>query len=146
VTLFLDKICKEDWAKISPSVHNYSFGTTRAADMDRISYALLIKKSTNIDEELCSYATIIELDGESAYMQHGGNFKDATGSVLTLRSYLMILNYLKENYKHVSTRIWNKNRAMLKLAWAGGFMITGLDVHKNGNIFLIHELEMGAGV
>lgn len=137
MSLNFELVSKEDWRKMSQAAHKYSFGNTRSADMDRIDYALVIKK----DDELCCYATIIEIDKESAYMQHGGNFRPAEGSVITLRGYLMMLNYLKENYKHVSTRIFNKNKAMLKLAWAGGFTIVGCEVNKVGELYLVLDLE-----
>lgn len=136
------KICLEivnpsDWAKLSENAHKFSFGIERPADMDRLSFALITRKDSG---ELLSYATLIELDKDSVYMQHGGAFPEAEKSVLALRSYLMMINYLKEEYKHVATRIWNQRKAMLKLAWAAGFTITGLDTDLEGNIFLIHSL------
>lgn len=136
-SLNLDVLSPQDWAKISESVHKFSFGTERTPDFDRISYALLVRK----DEELAAYSTIIELDKDSCYMQHGGNFPEVKGGPLTLRSYLMMVNYIREKYKFVSTRIWNRNRAMLKLAWAAGFVITGCEVNRSGDLYLVLDLE-----
>lgn len=137
MNLHLEVLSKEDWAKISESAHLYSFGAERPSEMDRISYALLVRKDT----ELACYATIIELDAESAYMQHGGNFPEVHGSPLTLRGYLMMTNYMKEKYKNVSTRIWNKNKAMLKLAWAAGFTVVGCELNKTGNLYLVLDMQ-----
>lgn len=138
MSLTLEKLSPKDWSLLSESVHKYSFGVDRLPEMDRVSYALLVKKDT----ELAGYSTVIELDKESAYMQHGGNFPETEKKVLTLRTYLMMVNYLKENYKNVSTRILNSNRSMLKLAWAGGFIITGCEVNKTGQLFLVLDLEI----
>lgn len=135
--LSLDILSPTEWATISESVHKYSFGLDRPKDFDRISYALLVKK----DQEMACYATVVELDGESAYMQHGGNFPSTEKTTLTLRAYIMMVNYLREKYKNVSTRIWNKNKSMLKLAWAGGFVITGCEVNKIGQLYLVLDLE-----
>lgn len=137
MSLSLEKLSQDEWALLSSSVHKYSFGIDRPPDMDRIDFALLVKK----DDELSGYATVIELDKDSVYMQHGGNFEASSGNVLTVRTYLMMVNYLKEHYKNISTRIYNKNKAMLKLAWAGGFTITGLESNRKGEIFLVLDLE-----
>lgn len=136
-SLSLEILSPKDWATISENVHKYSFGTERQPDFDRISYALLVKK----DDELAAYATVIELDKESCYMQHGGNFPEVKYGPLTLRSYLMMVNYLRERYKNVSTRVWNRNRAMLKLTWAGGFTVTGCEVNRSGQLYLVLDLE-----
>lgn len=136
-SLNLEILSPSQWAEISESVHKYSFGLERPKDFDRISYALLVKK----DQELAGYATIVELDAESAYMQHGGNFPSTEKTPLTLRTYVMMVNYLKEKYKNVSTRVWNKNKGMLKLAWAGGFVVTGCEVNKSGQLYLVLDLE-----
>lgn len=137
MSLTLDKLSPAEWAEMSKAVHKHSFCLDRDPSMDRIDYALIVRK----DDELSAYTTIIELDGESVYMQHGGNFQASSGTVLTLRSYLMMINYLKESYKNISTRIWNKNRAMKKLAWAAGFIETGIESNKLGEQFLIYYLE-----
>lgn len=138
MTFTLDVLPKEDWAVLSKSAHEYSFNEAREPDMDRIDYAIVVKA----DQELACYATIIELDKESAYMQHGGSFPAVEKNVGTVRGYVMMINYLKEHYKNVSTKIWNKNKAMLKLSMAAGFEVIGVGVHKDGCIFLQMDLDM----
>jgi hypothetical protein len=140
MSLELKKLSPDEWAYLSESALKYSFGKDWPKEKNRVSYALIVEDNTSGD--IMCYSTLIELDSESVYMQHGGNFPTAKGSVLTTRGYLMMVNYLRENYKSVSTRIWNKNKAMLKLAWAGGFVIQGLDLAQDKSIMLIHELEM----
>lgn len=137
MTLSLEKVSKEDWALISKGAHGYSFGVDRDPSFDRISYALIVKK----DDELAAFCTVIEIDGESAYMQHGGNFKPIEGTTLTLRAYMMFVNYLAENYKIVSTRVWNKNKAMLKISWAAGFVVVGCEISKAGDLYLNLDLD-----
>jgi len=138
VNLNLEKISKQDWSIMSQAAHAYSFGLERSNDMDRVSYALVTRKS---DDELCCYSTIIEIDKDSAYMQHGGNFEAAKGTTMTLRGYLLMVNYLRETYKNVSTRVYNKNISMLKLSMAVGFVIVGCEVNKNGSLYLVLDLE-----
>lgn len=128
----LDLLSKSDWAIMSENVHRYSFGIERKSDMDRITYALVVRKG----EELCCYCTIIELDKESVYMQHGGNFKESEGTVMTLRGYLMMMDYLKKAYKTISTRVLNKNHPMMKLAMAADMDPTGLETN-DGDVFLV---------
>lgn len=136
--LSISKLSRSEWSGLSENVHKYSFGVERPPDMDRIDYALVVRKD---EEELCGYATIIELDAESAYMQHGGNFEASRGSTLTLKTYLSIIEFLSRNYKNVSTRIFNQNRAMIKLALTAGFLICGVDVSREGKVYLVLELE-----
>lgn len=128
---YLDKIAPDEWSKLSSAAHKISFSHERSPDVDRIDYALLVRN----DSELCCYATIIEIDKDSAYMQHGGSFPNAAKGVISVKGYFMFTNWLKERYESISTRIWNKNHAMLKLALAAGIEISGMEV-VNGMVFL----------
>lgn len=131
MNLFLNKLDPEEWKKMSPLAHQISFGRDRDPEMDRIDYVLLV----NNDREPCCYATIIELDKESVYMQHGGSFPSVAKGVYTVKGYFMFLNWLKERYETISTRILNTNIAMLKLAFAAGLIVNGMDMSE-GYIFL----------
>jgi hypothetical protein len=141
MSLELKKLTPEEWGFLSQSAIKYSLGFDWPKEKNRVSYALIVEE--NETGNIMCYSTIIELDSESVYMQHGGNFPAAQGSILTTKGYLMMINYLREHYKSVSTRIWNKNKRMLKLAWAGGFVIQGMDIATDKGIMLIHELDMG---
>lgn len=122
---------------MSENAHKYSFGIVRGSSNDRIDFALCAREG----EDFCGYATVIELDSESAYMQHGGNLEPSRGNVKTFRAYTMIIDHLKSNYKNVSTRIFNKNTAMIKLAFKVGFLVTGTDTSKNGQVYLTLDLN-----
>lgn len=115
MNLYLEKVLPEKWAEVSQVTHRLSFGYERTPDMDRIDYALVV---TN-DNEPCCYATIIELDKESVYMQHGGAFPNVQKQVYTVKGYFMFINWLKEQYHSISTRILNTNVPMMKLRNGG---------------------------
>jgi len=131
VNLYLDKITPAQWREISANAHRVSFGSNRDEDMDRINYALIIRN----DSGLCSYATIVEPDRDSAYMQHGGAFPNIEKTIYSVRCYFMVTNYLKEHYKTISTRIVNTNTPMINLAHAAELLINGVDC-VDGDIFL----------
>lgn len=131
MNLYLEKASKEEWSKLSHDVHMTSFGESRPADQDRIDYALVIRN----DDAMCGYATIIEIDKSSAYMQHGGAFPAVKDSPFSIRCYFMMMNWLKEHYDIISTRILNKNTPMVKFALTAGLEINGIDV-VDGNVFL----------
>lgn len=137
--LELLKLSAEEWSRVSEDTLKYSFLTDWPKEKNRVSFALLVQNPETKDP-YC-FATVIEFDSETAYMQHGGNFPTSRGTILTTKGYLMMIGFLKENYKSVSTRIWNKNKAMLKLAWAAGFCITGTQLDQHGDMYLIHELD-----
>jgi hypothetical protein len=138
MNLYLEKLTPQEWAVLSENALKYSFDVERPASMERISYALVVRN----DKDLCCYSTIVEMDAEHAYMQHGGNFPTVKGTIFTTKGYLMMINYLREHYKFITTSIWNKNKAMLKLAWAGGFVISGVHTAQDGSLLVMHEMNM----
>jgi hypothetical protein len=139
MSLEIVKLDDKEWANVSEDTLKYSFLTDWPKEKNRVDFALIVQ-NPETKAPYC-FATVLEFDSESAYMQHGGNFPASRGTILTTKGYLMMIGHLKERYKSVSTRIWNKNKAMLKLAWAAGFCITGTQQDKFGDIYLIHELE-----
>jgi hypothetical protein len=56
--------------------------------------------------------------------------------VYTVKGYLMMMKFLRENYQRASTRIRNSNIPMLKLAMSAGFLVNGIDAHPNGETYL----------
>lgn len=131
MNLSLEILSKEEWKPMSELAHKISFGKDRPSEMDRIDYAMLIKN----ESDPCCYATLIEIDRDSVYMQHGGAFPNVEKSVYTVKGYFMFINWLKEQYKCISTKILNKNVAMIKLALSAGLEIIGVEFN-DGDIFL----------
>lgn len=131
MNLVLDKLQPNDWGKMSHAAHLTTFYLDRKAEMDRIDYALLVHNQ----EEPCCFATLIEIDKDSVYMQHGGAFPAVAKGVYTVKGYVMITNHLKEHYKNISTKILNKNIPMIKMAIAVGLEINGVEMI-DGDIFL----------
>lgn len=101
-----------------------SFNQERPDDMDRINYALVVFN----EQAPCCYSTLIEIDKNSVYMQHGGAFPNVAKSVYTVKGYHMMVNILKSQYSFISTRVLNKNYPMIKLAHSAEFLINGIDV------------------
>jgi hypothetical protein len=133
----LETLSPVGWRELSKNAHLATFGVDRDPDQDRVNYALLVHN----DKVPCSYATIIELDSKTAYMQHGGAFPSVAKTVHTVKSYVMMTDYLKSRYDIVSTKIQNKNLPMLKLALAAGLEINGLEISEGKDVFLILKWE-----
>lgn len=121
--IFVEQVSREEFLKISKDVHLGAFFEHREPDFERLNYALVCHDS---HDKLTAYATIIEHDADSAYMQHGGCFSDVE-KFKTVKSYLLMMNYLKGKYKTITTRIFNENIAMLKLAFTAGLRVIGVE-------------------
>jgi len=131
------RLSSEQWSEISENTLRFSFDFDFPRDKNRIAFALLVRNKETL--EPMGYSTMVEFDSESVYMQHGGNFPTIRGTSLTLKTYLSMVDYLKENYKFISTRVCNKNIPMLKLAFAGGFLVTGTQLDTYGDLYLVLE-------
>jgi hypothetical protein len=131
VNLHLEKLLPDAWKNVTREAHMISFGIDRDPDMDRIDYALFVRN----DSDPCCYSTIIEIDKLSVYMQHGGAMPNVAKGVYTVRGYLMMINWLKENYSTISTRILNTNIPMIKCAMAAGLLVNGVEIN-DGETFL----------
>lgn len=106
-------INKQDWRTLAVGAHLAVFNETWTPDRERIDFALL-----TVDEEnkMIMYATIREMDSQSAYIQYGGSFPDYRGSVHSIDSFRAILKWLFDHYVNVSFFTENTNWAMLKFA------------------------------
>lgn len=133
----IEQVGKPEWDKLAANAHLISFGEIRPPEFNRFHYALVCCD----DENIYSYTTIIELDQESAYMQHGGAMPNIKGSIMVKRCYAMTVAWLKLRYKRISTRIKNTNIAMLKLALSEGLKVIGCDCYPDG-VFLHLNLEV----
>ena len=117
----------------------FCFKEHRPTEMNTFDFALFAE---NDDGTPSAYATCIEMDKESVYMQHGGAFPGSEKSLKAVGAYHRFLAYLREHYKRASTRVENINTPMLKLAMSAGFLINGLDCYGT-QIFLHLENDFG---
>lgn len=140
--VIVTKVSLDDFNLIAEDVHKGCFQEVRPKEMNRFDYALL---TSTEQHGLTSYATILEHDAESAYMQHGGTFHPDNG-FLTSKSYMKMIDWLKEKYPVITTRIFNTNKPMLRLADRAGFLIHGVEYYKDsenfkGGVLLCLNLE-----
>ncbi len=124
----LERVSPENWNKVAEEAHLTCFSELRPKSRNTIDYAILVHD----EEKPCAYATIIEMDQMSAYMQHGGAFPETKGTAKSFRSYQMIIDHLSEFYQALTTRIENTNVPMLKFALSVGFLPIGMDCHTFG--------------
>lgn len=125
--LSLERINSDEWKKFSESAHMIAFREVRTNDHDRIDYALIVRN----EKDICAYATLIEIDKKTVYMQHGGAMPNVEKSVNVIKCYFMIMNWLKEQYNYISTKVLNLNAPMIKLAMSAGLVITGVECVNN---------------
>jgi len=112
---------KDEFNKVARSAHMLCFGEDRDPSVNTFDYALWVVNEQ--DQPFC-YMTILELDKKSCYIQHGGAFPPHHGTIRVGRIYSKMIDYLKERYPRLSTRVCNKNIRMLKLAMALMFVAT----------------------
>lgn len=115
----------DEWKTIAKDVHFVCFNELREEDENTFDFALMVVKD---DVPQC-YTTCIEFDKFSCYMQHGGRFPSARGSVATFNGYKKMIEYLHEKYPRLLTKTKNTNIPMLKLSFATGFIVHGIDVY-----------------
>ena len=133
----VEQVGRPEWDKLAQNAHLISFGEIRPPEFNRFHYALVCLD----DAEIYSYATIVEMDQESAYMQHGGAMPNIKGTVSVLKCYRLVMDWLRLRYKRISTRISNQNLPMLKMAMHEGLRIIGCDLYPDG-VFLHLNLEV----
>lgn len=126
--MVVEKVSLEEFNLIGEDIHRGTFGVERPKHMNTFDFALIVRNETT----LLAYATLIEHDAESVYMQHGGAFTEAKGTAAVARAYYMMIKWLKERYRNAFTQILNLNIPMLKLALSAGFIPTGMILHADG--------------
>ncbi|MBX3017976.1 MAG: hypothetical protein KF767_08810 [Bdellovibrionaceae bacterium] len=127
----------QEWAKFSEAAHLVVFDERRPTAMERISFALVVETE---EGKPAGYATIKELDSETAYFQYGGAFPGTKGTTAALRAYRMIMRFIRDGYRRAGTLIENTNTPMLKFAMNEGWVISGLRVY-DGKILLEHKID-----
>lgn len=128
----LRKLSREEWGVVSQEAHALVFKENRSTHLNTFDYALMVSDDSDTP---VAYATIIEMDKYSAYMQHGGAFPAFAQSPKVARAYHLMIAYLKEHNIKISTRVLNTNLPMIKLALSAGLLINGIDF-LCGEIFL----------
>ncbi len=131
----LQKLSLEEWNVLSGDAHRISFGEERDVSMNTCDYALLV---TDDNDQACAYMTCLEMDKKSVYMQHGGGLPAAHGTTKTARAYHLMIAYLKEHYAQISTRVRNRNVAMIRLSLSAGLLIKGLDCLEETTFLTMH--------
>lgn len=122
---------KDEWAKASKEIHRYAFNEIIDDSEETISLALMAIK----DDKPQAYCTLIDLDKYTCYMQHGGALPDAKGTINVAKGYFKMIEWVKNKYPKITTRIRNDNVPMIKLALEAGFKIIGVEVYDDG-VFL----------
>jgi len=135
----LRRLTLDEFKSLSEDAHMVVFNQVRPRHKNTFDFALVVEDESGTP---LSYATCIDFDSDSVYMQHGGAFPSAAKNVKTVRSYHTMINHLRENYKRASTIINAQNLPMIKLAWSAGFVIHGADVMTDGVwLHLMNELQ-----
>jgi hypothetical protein len=122
---------KDEWRKVSKEIHRYAFNEIIDDDLETISLALMAMK----DETPQAYCTLIDMDKYTCYMQHGGALPAAKGTINVAKGYVKMVEWVKNKYPRITTRIRNDNVSMIKLALGVGFKIVGVEVYEDG-VFL----------
>lgn len=122
----------EQWKVMSANAHALCFTDSQDPESLTCSYVLLV---TDVDDTPIAYTTVLEINKSTAYMQHGGGMPHIRGTTSIMIAYQKVLEFLRNKYVRLSTRILNKNIRMLKLAMSQGLLITGMDAFPN-EIFL----------
>lgn len=132
----VERVTNGEWVRFGYNAHLICFNEKRDTQLDRIDFALLA-----VDEEPIAYMTCKELDGKTIYLQYGGAFPSAKGTIKSFFGYAAMLRQLKEyNYDTAGTYIENTNKTMLKFAAKAGWIITGIRTHE-GSVLLEHRLK-----
>jgi hypothetical protein len=129
--MLVQEFSLEEFKVISKDVHYYAFKEIREPDENTFDFALVSLK----DNKPMAYATCINMDKFTCYMQHGGALPDAKGTINVALGYAAMIKFLSKKYKTITTRIEHKNVPMQKLALSVGFLIYGVD-YFDDEIFL----------
>lgn len=131
----------EQFKTLVEDAHLICFKEIRPRNFNTFNYAILVDNDQGVP---MAYATCIELDKGTVYMQHGGAFPGSEKGPGAVRAYHMIMNYLRESYARASTIIKNTNIAMIKLAYSAGFIIHGVDYMEDGiYLHLLNDFSGG---
>lgn len=133
------KLTADEWNAISEETMRYAFNESGwDKDFNRVDYVVVAQDKES--KRPFGFATIIEMDKQTAYIQSGGTFPHAQGSAIGGRGFLKIIDFLRHNYFHVQMRVRSTNFPMLKLALKAGFVTCGTHLDKLGVLYLTQDL------
>lgn len=136
----VDEIPPNEWIKnFSELAHFSVFGELRPKDVERISFALLVKK----DKDVHGYVQCIEMDSQTLYWQLGGAI-ETKSKLHIVPCYMALIKWSLDRYARITTRIENTNISMLHLAMKMGFLVVGT-WNFNNKIYLelLNEVKDG---
>lgn len=123
------KISFEDWiSHLAEGSHLLAFGEKRPTSLERIDYALILVDDKN---EIAAFITCKEMDSETVYWQYGGAMPQYKETIYSVKGYELLLNWARDHYNRIHTRIENRNLPMLRMALKLGFLVTGTMTFKN---------------
>ncbi len=121
--LRVEKWTKEKWEVISADAHIVCFGLTRPSHLDRVDYANMLLDE---NDHLAGYATVLEMDSETAYLQYGGIFPNYKDTIYPLKGFMKMLGRMSEQYKRVTCKVENTNKVFLKFCLKADFVPVGV--------------------
>ncbi len=124
----LIQIPAEEWKQYSYDAHKAVFDEILPPEMDRIDYALLAVDE--VKDIPVAYMTLREFAKDTVYLKHGGAFEPIKGTLASLPCYKLMLSYLEERYKNLTTLVENTNTVYLKMALTCGFKVIGVRNYK----------------
>lgn len=114
----------DDWKVMSKNAHSLCFEDEQDPSILTCSYVLFL---TDKSDTPAGYATVIEINTLSAYLQHGGAMPHLRGTSGAAVAYKTTIDFVKQKYEKLSTKIRNDNIRMLRLAMSEGFRICGVE-------------------
>lgn len=128
-----------EWKEMAENAHLAVFNEIWDKEIERIDFALVtVLKRTNT---IISYLTAQKIDSDTAYAQYGGAFDSYKGTAIVYLSFHYMIEFLKSNFKRVTTLVENNNYPMLKFYMKESFQITGIRYFKNST-FLENTFEI----
>ncbi len=128
------------WSEVSEGVHFAVFQESRAATLDRIDYALIVRDEADFP---VGYVTCRDHDGETVYWQYGGVNPAHSTTVTAVKGYRALIDNARQRYRRIHTLVEAENIRYLKLAMREGFRIVGTRTFK-GKVLVELMLEFEA--
>ena len=113
---------KAEWESIESFAHEELFGKEYLDLYKDYNFAVLVSGGA----DMVCYATIKELDADTAFLNFGGTFKKYQSQYLTSECLKKIKDTLTKKYKYVGFCCRTKNIAMIKVGLNNGFNIIGM--------------------
>lgn len=134
--MILEVLNPEKWFSFMSVAYPLVFGEHRNPSDEKVDFVLITKN----EEKVHGFVTCKIMDSETVYWQFGGAMLGTKGTLAVINSYLMFINYCREKYKRITTRIENNNIPMIRLALKCGFLVQGVWIFK-GKTYLECCLE-----